>query len=785
MKKSSPFPSSPERPEAGQTGPGEPSILSGWVRRWLQEQTGTGQPPTLDFAVPPYVTWVPPVKPLLFLQQIDHLGMGSAWSDSPASLQPVALTRFAEEISARLTLLAKRPEPKPLQVKRAAGTELLLSNNVKLIDDLEHRPLEPDPAPMMTFQQMLNRVSQAPTGESGPMNVEAPVAGVPPDSSPAPGEPAAKPAPAKPLLRPPTFSQVQEFAPGDRPPPLVESGPTETQSDQESVSPAAGVSPLTGTRPEPGPARGESDRGEMAERPPLKQAVPPGNPRFQAMLNRIGRARPPEAAETRPTDRPPVTSPEQQTGPVKARRQSSPKITAYRQARADQIAGGHLSPAGTLSRRPASPPWPERKDQAQPSASPTADAGQARQVDPEPHPTTTRASFPPEPEERYLSQPTPGRPPVWSRPGPVQPVKSEPETEAAEQTRVTKKSRLLDRPEQESATFHNSRIGEKLPEKDEREVLSLLEEVKEGYPGHTGNYSPNQAVPGPITGLLRPASRIDQWRPPLTVEQATRHLISRGWRFKGGRTTGSTPSPPAEQGVTRLAEGSDGGRPLPTGPRSMMERTLGRDFSRVRLHTVQLAPLDVQAATRGPDVYLKPGHDRLNRPASIALLGHELTHVVQQGFAGPAVQRAILPQPRWSVGRLEADEAEAERNERHILDLLKNFGLDGQPDQEPEMPFFKPEGAAEEASPAQAETEPLSPPAEALPFLPVNLPVPTGPAEEPSPESTVPEAGRILQELLDSEELPEKKEPDLKQLAQKLYPLLKRRLALERQQMPG
>jgi len=67
-----------------------------------------------------------------------------------------------------------------------------------------------------------------------------------------------------------------------------------------------------------------------------------------------------------------------------------------------------------------------------------------------------------------------------------------------------------------------------------------------------------------------------------------------------------------------------------------MERRIGHDFSRVRIHTGEAAAgsaraVDALAYTVGSDVVFGAGQYAPETPAGRRLIAHELTHVVQQG----------------------------------------------------------------------------------------------------------------------------------------------------------
>ncbi|MFV8754492.1 DUF4157 domain-containing protein [Nannocystaceae bacterium ST9] len=73
------------------------------------------------------------------------------------------------------------------------------------------------------------------------------------------------------------------------------------------------------------------------------------------------------------------------------------------------------------------------------------------------------------------------------------------------------------------------------------------------------------------------------------------------------------------------------GAPLPASVQSKMERSLGADFSAVRVHEGMQAPaIGAQAFTRGSDLHFAPGQFQPHTSAGQRVIGHELAHVVQQ-----------------------------------------------------------------------------------------------------------------------------------------------------------
>jgi hypothetical protein len=82
------------------------------------------------------------------------------------------------------------------------------------------------------------------------------------------------------------------------------------------------------------------------------------------------------------------------------------------------------------------------------------------------------------------------------------------------------------------------------------------------------------------------------------------------------------------------------GQPLDPPTRSIMETSLGHDFSRVRIHRDDLAAssadkLGALAYTTGSDIVFGKNRYNPQQKGGAALLAHELTHVVQQSSARP------------------------------------------------------------------------------------------------------------------------------------------------------
>jgi hypothetical protein len=110
---------------------------------------------------------------------------------------------------------------------------------------------------------------------------------------------------------------------------------------------------------------------------------------------------------------------------------------------------------------------------------------------------------------------------------------------------------------------------------------------------------------------------------------------------------------PGQAAVPPLVEAvlSAPGQPLDTAARDFMEPRFGHDFSRVRVHTDELAARSAEAVaakayTVGPHVVFGMGRHAPATRDGQRLLAHELVHVLQQSASGPA--------PGWVLARQSA-----------------------------------------------------------------------------------------------------------------------------------
>lgn len=110
----------------------------------------------------------------------------------------------------------------------------------------------------------------------------------------------------------------------------------------------------------------------------------------------------------------------------------------------------------------------------------------------------------------------------------------------------------------------------------------------------------------------------------------------------------------------KLEEGS--GSLIPESIKGKMEASFGTDFSDVRIHESPNAQaMGARAMTRGSEIFFAPGQFTAATQEGQSLLGHELSHVVQQ-----------------REGRVEAPQTGA-------FPLVDNSGLESEADREGEM----------------------------------------------------------------------------------------------------
>lgn len=151
----------------------------------------------------------------------------------------------------------------------------------------------------------------------------------------------------------------------------------------------------------------------------------------------------------------------------------------------------------------------------------------------------------------------------------------------------------------------------------------------------------------------------------LDPEPGEREAVSfRPWPGKRATADGIPPRPVQRKSSGHAASGeveiTGAGVPLPEELRRRMERAFGADFSQVRIHESDEAASAVgaRAFTQGTHIHFAPGEYDPRSPMGLELLGHELTHVIQQaqGRVSPTGERGGLPAADDSGLEREADE---------------------------------------------------------------------------------------------------------------------------------
>jgi hypothetical protein len=168
--------------------------------------------------------------------------------------------------------------------------------------------------------------------------------------------------------------------------------------------------------------------------------------------------------------------------------------------------------------------------------------------------------------------------------------------------------------------------------------------------------------PASTSGLAHPkhADAILRSHPPLLVNRPGDACEREADRISFDALASTAPVSPigarpatdyensAPQDLRQLLAKSSG-QSLDAKTRRFAEPRFAYDFSRVRIHADPAAAsasqrLGAVAFTLGSNIFFNSGQYLPNRPAGLALLAHELTHVVQQasgGVSGQVIQRAV------------------------------------------------------------------------------------------------------------------------------------------------
>lgn len=145
------------------------------------------------------------------------------------------------------------------------------------------------------------------------------------------------------------------------------------------------------------------------------------------------------------------------------------------------------------------------------------------------------------------------------------------------------------------------------------------------------------------TGSAQPL-RIQRMCPECEKEQAQRQPAKDDEEEKLQAKEQPGQMPHVSSGIESRINGlKGGGKPLDAATRTFFEQRFGRNFSRVRVHQGGEAAdlsrsINARAFTLGSNVVFGSGEYRPQTQEGKRLLGHELTHVVQQSASSKAAQ---------------------------------------------------------------------------------------------------------------------------------------------------
>jgi lipoprotein-anchoring transpeptidase ErfK/SrfK len=153
---------------------------------------------------------------------------------------------------------------------------------------------------------------------------------------------------------------------------------------------------------------------------------------------------------------------------------------------------------------------------------------------------------------------------------------------------------------------------------------------REGAPSNPGKRTLAEQLPAQAKMDTRSPAAGDSAGAATAQPPSTHRLES---LFRGGASARAIQLRPSAHGPddnTRISPGGQG-QPLPTQLQFKMGGALGADFSAVRVHEDgRAASLGALAYTQGTNIHFAPGQYQPDTRQGQELLGHELTHVVQQ-----------------------------------------------------------------------------------------------------------------------------------------------------------
>lgn len=660
-------------------------LLSPWSQRYV-EATTAGQP-----APQTRRTGITTPRIQLFLKRVEGSRRRStAWHPNVGSLRPGMTDPFTSAIATRFAyrpIGIKQPGQPRQEYQPVDSPDLLLAGSYG----------EAEPAPAQTPSVRLPSFArpQQPTEPETPVQTSHQESNVPELVSrllrsergqvipPAP-KAKKKTRPRPPLLPPKSrlFTRVQEGTAHEPPPesqpptepssitPPVSEAIESAQTPVDQPSPAAGDEPESVGAEQPGAETRLFRQVDPLSTPDIPDIPPAGLPPVGPFPGKQTRPRitpDPGPLASPPTEpRPTITPDPRPAEPAPTLRHliipdspvppdSSPAVEPIGPDTQTAPATVEAPPVEPTPAEPPPVPAPAEPPGVEP-VGPSAPDSVAKESGPPLIQPATKSETSPQPPDQPVTklplppiQPAP--PAKLAKPASVQPASEPP---LAEPPPVSG-----DEPETGSPPAPDAPAATEKAAAVEPPVLPPLEHKLLSRPAM------------PLVRPLRPRPKPEPTAPPL----AQRRLISRGWRFKTDPTTRPARPERVSQATARLEGTQSSGKPLADKPRSAMEGVFRRDFRDVRIHRIDLKPLNVQAATRGRDIFVDEGQDdNFERPESMALLGHELTHVSQSGLAQtkPASDTTVLS-PTRQPSEVEADEAEAETTERSVMQMARSM----------------------------------------------------------------------------------------------------------------
>jgi len=178
-------------------------------------------------------------------------------------------------------------------------------------------------------------------------------------------------------------------------------------------------------------------------------------------------------------------------------------------------------------------------------------------------------------------------------------------------------------------------------------------------------------------GTVQPM-RIQRACPECEAELAQRQPEGEEEEIQAKEVSGRTPqiAPDIESRINSL---KGGGQPLDSATRNFFEPRFGRDFSDVRIHTDGEAAnfsrsINARAFTLGNTMMFGSGNYQPQSREGKRLLGHELTHVLQQEQTNLPPQRQTIPlELRTSVDLTSMSETELQERYNLIVQTLLQF----------------------------------------------------------------------------------------------------------------